>query len=1019
MRLLRLLLPLFCCVVTAASSGTPSVSRTDLPMGHALFLVYGENEGLGNLVPLCLIQDRTGFLWVGTEDGLYRYDGRRFKGFNTEDGLPSGYITDLAEDGNGVLWAGTFNGLARWTGVGFAAVPGLPVGTVADLCVGPDGRAVAAFQSGIYRQVGESGFQPLSGWKGGEPTALFAGKDGIWVAGQSGGTIHLGLLKDGAWKALPSDAFDSQRIDGLQEDAKGHLWIRTQKGLWSLDIKTFHLEKQDVDLPVIGSRARLRMEADGSLLVPTDGGLWMMKNGVWSSLGQENGLPSPLVRDAMEDREGSLWIGGLGLCRRLGAGLWSAYTQEDGLPDPAIWTIFRSREGVLYVGTGKGLAVAEKEGWRAVPALKGKALRSAAEAPDGGFYLSTSPASILHWRPGQAAVDEVHGVASGITAKRIFRLVLDPEGVLWVATEGQGILRGDTASHPLRFTRESLPDGTEDETFTGLVRGASGRLYACGVKGLAVREGGKWRRYTRHDGLKLDHAAFAVELADGSFVLAYFESTELSHFRFGPKGELETLPDLGGAQMRKEKVYMLGQGSRGALWVGTGRGVFMGQEGAAFQHFGTGEGLVNEDISNMAFLSDPGGDVWVGTSAGLARFDAAAYAGPAAPPRTVFLQLGFGAKPGPGIAASGSTVAHRDATLQAAFAGLTFLAEGNLHFEVRMDGLEDAWHGTDSGEARYPALAAGEYALRVRSRVGDGPWGPDAVFPFTVLPPWWQAWWFRILAGLAFIGLIFGVIRWRMASLRHHNQELAALVHQRTEELETANEALKAQSLTDSLTGLKNRRYLGATMPEDVAQVRRVHRELNAKRRERIHNNVDLALVMVDLDHFKQVNDTHGHGAGDHVLKQVAEILQGATRDTDTVVRWGGEEFLIVARNAARRDAVVLVERIRARVEAHAFDLGDGVTIRKTCSIGFALMPFLCAEPEFMGWEEVVDVADHCLYVAKRSGRNGWVGVLPGMDVTSTGLGKHVGSHLPDLVKTPLVEVITSFPDASKLDWWG
>lgn len=208
-------------------------------------------------------------------------------------------------------------------------------------------------------------------------------------------------------------------------------------------------------------------------------------------------------------------------------------------------------------------------------------------------------------------------------------------------------------------------------------------------------------------------------------------------------------------------------------------------------------------------------------------------------------------------------------------------------------------------------------------------------------------------------------------------------------------------------------------MPEDVAQVRRIHRELNANRLQRSHENVDLALVMVDLDHFKEVNDVHGHGAGDQVLKQVSEILQSATRDTDTVVRWGGEEFLIVARNAARKDAMVLVERIRARVEAHAFDLVDGSTIKRTCSIGFALMPFLCAEPEFMSWEEVVDVADHCLYVAKRSGRNGWVGVLPGMNVVSDQLGKHVGSHLPDLVKTPLVEVISSFSEGTKLDWWG
>src|SRR5690348_13575550 len=173
---------------------------------------------------------------------------------------------------------------------------------------------------------------------------------------------------------------------------------------------------------------------------------------------------------------------------------------------------------------------------------------------------------------------------------------------------------------------------------------------------------------------------------------------------------------------------------------------------------------------------------------------------------------------------------------------------------------------------------------------------------------------------------------------------------------------------------------------------------------------------MVDLDHFKEVNDTYGHAAGDLVLQQVATILQEATRDTDTVVRWGGEEFLVVARNAARKDAVVLVERIRSRVEAHAFDLGDGSTIRRTCSIGFALMPFLCADPDYMSWEEVVDVADHCLYVAKRSGRDAWVGVLPQTDVTAEGLGMHVASRLSELVATPMLEVLSSREDPEGLD---
>ena len=153
------------------------------------------------------------------------------------------------------------------------------------------------------------------------------------------------------------------------------------------------------------------------------------------------------------------------------------------------------------------------------------------------------------------------------------------------------------------------------------------------------------------------------------------------------------------------------------------------------------------------------------------------------------------------------------------------------------------------------------------------------------------------------------------------------------------------------------------------------------------------------------------------MLQQVAVILKEATRDSDTVVRWGGEEFLVVARNAARKEAIVLVERIRSRMAAHAFDIGEGRSIRRTCSIGFALMPFLCAEPDYMNWEEVVDVADHCLYVAKHAGRDAWVGVMSGPEIISEQLGPKVAQRLHEIVRTPMVEVLTSQPDPSKLPW--
>jgi diguanylate cyclase (GGDEF)-like protein len=1000
----------------AVASVAAPESHGAAPPGRYSFRSYGSEQGLRNLAVLGMMQDKQGFVWMGTEDGLYRYDGRRFADFGTREGLPSSYVTDLVDDGQGRLWVGTYQGLAVREGDRFKALgpaQGLPTGPVQDLVAAPGGLWVAT-PTGPFARQEDGRFQALPGWPGGTASALWAGTGRGWAARWNpgkGDASQVFRFDGRGWKATGS--FGHERIDSLLEDAKGTLWARGAQHLWSLAKGETQFRDARPGLPPISARALMRLGRNGSLLVPTDRGIHIFERGVWRVLDEGQGLPTTYARDVLEDREGSLWYSGLGVYRLLGRGLWRAYTHRDGLPDDVVWTIFRDRARDLLVGTDRGLAKAKADGWETYPGTGSNVIRTVAEAADGTLFMGGVPVEVLRWNPRARRVDGRFGAEAGLVGKRLFRLVLDGEGTLWAATDGGGLLKADARQSNLHFQQETLPGGTAGEYVSGISLGDSGRLYACGEQGIAVRDHGVWKRYTQADGLQQTHVAYCAELKGGDVVVAYFESMGYSRIRL-EGGRLQVVENLDPAsELSREKVYMLGEDSQGRLWVGTGRGVFAVQ-GKDIQRFGLADGLVGEDIDNMAFHSDPGGDVWIGTSGGLARFDASAYRGPLDAPATVFLSCTLGGKARGGE--GGVEVPHGQGTLEARFAGLSFLGEGYLHHEIRLQGLEDDWHVSDTPEARYPALRAGSYVLEVRSRVGQGAWGAPASFAFTVLPAWWQSWWFRLLGVLAAVGLLVLVIRWRLAALKRHNQELEALVHQRTAELEAANEALRNQSLTDPLTGLRNRRYLGVRMSEDVAQVQRTLRQMRDKDRPEV--NVDLVFAMVDLDHFKEVNDTYGHAAGDRVLQQTAEILQSVTRDSDTVVRWGGEEFLVVARNASRRDSTTLVERIRARMAEHVFDLGEeGGTLRRTCSVGFSFFPFYHPEVEALTWEQVVDMADHCLYAAKRSGRNGWVGLAatPALDVES--LHDHPSQHIRDLLQRGAVEVQTSYPDGVDLHW--
>jgi diguanylate cyclase (GGDEF)-like protein len=392
-------------------------------------------------------------------------------------------------------------------------------------------------------------------------------------------------------------------------------------------------------------------------------------------------------------------------------------------------------------------------------------------------------------------------------------------------------------------------------------------------------------------------------------------------------------------------------------------------------------------IGMSSFHEDPDGTVWLGGDKGLFR-----YAPDSAPAKNgqfpVLLRkvtghdgrLLFANHPPAGK----PQIPYADNALRFEFAAPSYDHFAANRFQVLLQGVDRGWSPwTGDAYRDYTNIPEGEYRFRVRARNAYGQEGQEATFDFRILPPWYRtgwAWALWIFSGVAALGLL---LRWRSAALQQRNRELAALVEQRTTELARANEALVGanealaqQTITDPLTGLKNRRYLNDHIEQDLAAARRYGQNLRAKQPRRLPH-AQLLFLMVDIDHFKEINDTHGHAAGDRVLVQLCDILRGAVRDSDTPIRWGGEEFLIVARFAPPEGGPQFAERIRAAVAAHPFDLGDGRTMHRTCSIGFASYPFFVGEPDRLNWEQVVNLADECLYAAKRGGRNAWVGIAP------------------------------------------
>jgi diguanylate cyclase (GGDEF)-like protein len=199
-------------------------------------------------------------------------------------------------------------------------------------------------------------------------------------------------------------------------------------------------------------------------------------------------------------------------------------------------------------------------------------------------------------------------------------------------------------------------------------------------------------------------------------------------------------------------------------------------------------------------------------------------------------------------------------------------------------------------------------------------------------------------------------------------KHLESLVKTRTQELETKNILLEKLSNTDSLTGLYNRHYLHALIDNELAHVRRKFYQGQGEQY--------LVVMIVDIDHFKNINDTYGHTAGDAVLQQVSNTLKSTIRESDLLVRWGGEEFLIILKDFELNQAQIFAEQLRNNIEKHIITLKENTDkrVQLTCSMGYSHYPFNKNQPKQYNWENIIELADIALYAAKENKRNAWVG---------------------------------------------
>lgn len=939
------------CVVLALSVAAPVWALDPSShFGDYLLERWTAEDGLPQITVLTLAQDSQGYLWVGTQNGIARFDGRRFHTFNrVNTGLDLTLPSSSLAGPDGVVWFGTPRGLLRQQAGRFEDVPIALAPISVRALQFWDGQLLAATVDGL-RSPGRPGRPEHLGGESVQALTVDTA-DGLWAATDTAlfklepgvealrfplpqpdtraltlvvwrGAIVLGS-RDGVWRFDVAAGAWSRLFPALAGVAVPTLKADRHGNLWAASVEHLQRLRPDDTIERVGEADFLPHPWLHVIFEDRDGDLWMgsqresllrISDSPLRVFSRRQGLHDTLLWSVLDDSDGGLWVGtNGGLAHWHPSRGFSRVDQGDPLPDPAVYSLHRDPGGTLWLGTRAGLARMRDGRIENDPVLAPLSAAQISSFADDDEALWIGSLDGL-WRLNEAGLTRF-GAAAGSPEARVRSLLRRDDGSLLVGTEG-GLRR-------LRGGRWDSPEWAQslEGSFVSSLRPLPGGalLLTTLDKGIALYRDGHLHSFGLEHGLPSTNG-WASDLV-GAHV---YISTSDGAYRLPLARLLDPDREAG---LQAEVVIRAINRARGDQRMGccNGGGHARSARNGTLLFYPTTNGLIRLDTARVQETP-----VWPGLAIEHVETATEAFDFP-----------------------SRVRIAARPRDLAVRFAGVNLRHAGEVRFRYRLDGYQQPWTEAVDMRAVYTGLPPGNFRFLLEGRFPGRSWQRAPVpLDITVVPAWHELRSVQIAALVVVLALIGAGWRYSLGRGERRRRALEDAVRERTEALDRANERLRSanaalleESRTDALTGCANRRAALRLLSEWPSY----------------------ALMLIDLDHFKALNDRHGHAAGDQVLITASALLRARLGPAAMLARWGGEEFLVIWPGLDLDAGLSEAEQLRVTIAQAQFQTLGGQALRVTCSIGVAEHPLHAGRGS---WQLSLELADRALYRAKANGRN-------------------------------------------------